>query len=121
MSHTPGPWEVVRRGAGKDPANRNIADSQGRQIATAASGFVYLTTAASIACALELEQPEIDANANLIAAAPELLTSIKKLRNEVQNNKHVRLQSDNFVTDFQLGEIFTEIDAAIAKAEGGQP
>lgn len=58
--------------------------------------------------------PEAEANARLIAAAPELLEALKSARFAIQ----VTLDS-GLVTEKNVRSTLNHIDAAIAKAEGG--
>lgn len=56
-AHTPGPWKVVLKDT---PYDHPIMDGQGNIIARVSSGY-----------------PESSADANLIAAAPELLAALE--------------------------------------------
>ncbi len=86
-THTPGPWEL--RGS------RLVTDSQGVLIAENI-GANYPGT------------PE--ANARLIAAAPDLLAACKRMSEALRNAPHE--------TQNAYQGILTDIDNAIAKAEG---
>lgn len=93
---TPGPWQYTH----SDPAEgcdvwwiTGIHGSnREKEIATVTGGWPW---------------PSTEANARLIAAAPDLLAALYKAREYIDPTKAV---SDT--------EILTEIDAAISKAEG---
>ena len=55
---------------------------------------------------------EVRANARLIAAAPELLESLKEIRTYIRENVEIRSMS--------FGALVVRMDDAIAKAEGGK-
>jgi hypothetical protein len=101
MSHTPGPWLVDDNLGGKTPyicqANDNgIIATMARSPFLSGNG--------------EFSREQIADNARLIAAAPELLETLKYAREELigWHKEH----SCCGPTDL------TKIDAAIAKAEG---
>lgn len=87
MTHTPGPWRI-ETGGGSDPTSHVYADDPN---GCAADGD--LVTIADLI--------ENEANARLIAAAPDLLAACKKMRQ---------------IASAQFG--LNEANAAIAKAEG---
>ena len=67
VTHTPGPWEV---GGQTTPFDRDIVGPNGEDI-----GFVNLSDGAD-------DEPTfypLEANARLIAAAPDMLTELKRL------------------------------------------
>jgi hypothetical protein len=87
MTHTPGPWGIRSRDVG---------------------GFVVGPTGDFLPAAIipknKREAAEVHANARLIAAAPDMLAALKKMRPSILNRKTL-----------------AQIDAAIAKAEGEMP
>jgi len=87
--HTPGPWEIKRH---YDSGYKNISAQKH-------------TALAQVVWCMEDEDrsPECEANAHLIAAAPELLEALERVK----------------ATGVFLGAIPQEMmDAAIAKAKG---
>ena len=87
MSHTPGPWHVGKR----DPEWLPIRDANDLWVCD---------------CGFRNEVSENEANARLIAAAPDLLSSVKDL-----------LFIGNLV-DEERQNVITGAVAAIKKAEG---
>ena len=88
-NHTPGPWEIKRH---FDPGYKNISAQKH-------------TALAQVVWCMEDEDrsPSCEANAHLIAAAPELLEALERVK----------------ATGVFLGAIPQEmVDAAIAKAKG---
>jgi hypothetical protein len=95
--HTPGPWEMGPIIAGEDIFI--LADNRKAAIAKASNLEIYANT-------FEKLRPlaaECEANARLIAAAPELLEALKAILDETGG----------------MGGPFTTARAAIAKATGG--
>jgi hypothetical protein len=86
MSHTPGPWEFVGNGCIRSPFEIGNPERAGVEIATVAPW-----------------QPEHEANARLIAAAPDLLLALKEIV--------------AFNTPLPCG-LLPQARKAIAKAEG---
>jgi hypothetical protein len=91
MSHTPGPWKI-----GTPPPNgeQTIGNSQGLMVAVATTGFNVPTLA----------------NAQLIAAAPELLEALEELYHLIDD-----AHDGDRVFTFELAQ---KAKAAIAKARG---
>lgn len=90
--HTPGPWQAQRR-AGSDYGYEVVADRKRRIIAETICG-------------------EHDANAHLIAAAPELLEALKACKDfldGVPRPSGIRIHLD---------ELSDTAEQVIAKAEG---
>jgi hypothetical protein len=88
-NHTPGPWEIKRH---FDPGYKNISAQKH-------------TALAQVVWCMEDEDrsPSCEANAHLIAAAPELLEALERVK----------------ATGVFLGAIPQQmVDAAIAKAKG---
>lgn len=98
-SHTPGPWAVYHDHPDADTA-KSLAFV--RQVAVAHLGHHGPSDIAQVYCAGELD-PEREANAILMAAAPDLLAC---LENAAMN---------------ATGERRARYLAAIAKAKGEQP
>lgn len=92
MSHTPGPWKHVAIAGGWD----GVADDGG-----------------AIICRLGLNEPS---NATLIAAAPDLLASLKDMLS--QFNYFVRHGYLVRRSDAIACATLDQAEAAIAKAEG---
>lgn len=95
MSHTPGPWSQSHREGPDGMWNTQVYDDSGATIATLAWYPVELPNGVTTTAR--------EANARLIAAAPDLLVALKRFVNEVEMQGHV-------VVEVAL--------AAIAKAEG---
>lgn len=96
--HTPGPWFVVDRGSKGNPmmsvmAERIRGKGPSHEVAICATG--------------DSPQEMEDANARLIAAAPELLAAL-----------HAVVCQPGFEPDEPYG---VQVLAAIAKAEGRKP
>jgi hypothetical protein len=120
-THTPGPWEVGEH----DPDQSISIEYEGAQI-----GQVY--NSEDFPCLSEDDeiarcQAEAEANAHLIAAAPDLLDALK--RNRDASAAMMRWIADNLSTDNMLRfagmmerEGYAGFDVmaqyAIAKAEG---
>lgn len=89
MSHTPGPWK-----RGKPPPNgeQTIGNSQGLMVAVATTGFNVPTLA----------------NAQLIAAAPELLEALEACN-----------EAMSYMSEYDIPINLPEkVKAAISKARG---
>lgn len=92
MAHTPGPWKIYRTTNGR--AILGIGDKDAGGITDAEFGFWR-------------SGAEYEANARLIAAAPELLEALKAVRDDFGDN----------CTAERGDEIRAMIAAAITKAE----
>ena len=102
--HTPGPWEVGSTG-----------------IITAKSATTFICDTRKSAKRFLPPNAEIDANARLIAAAPELLEALESIAN---NRLSVDVPNDEIDKhDYAQGwdELVKIARAAIAKAKGVQP
>jgi len=105
MAHTPGPWKVARKrgplhGIGAtDPLA--IKDSTGEYVATLGGGSVHFANA--------------DANAHLIAAAPDLLAALKEC---VPWLESMPLPADDQHLRDMAAKTLNDVQAAIEKAEG---
>lgn len=74
MSHTPGPWKILRHDLGDEEICSvpvEIRGGNGRLVVADEGGLAP--------AAYEWTAEEIEANASLIAAAPELLEALKRL------------------------------------------
>ena len=100
--HTPGPWNIHRNFECKKGGRRWIEAKNGSEI---------------IAHVYHIGKPGIiaDANARLIAAAPELLEALKMLHDE--NKDYMKI---NHLGDPYHNQSMRMALAAIAKATGGQ-
>ena len=104
--HTPGPWHV-------DPNFPIIVWSEDTMRICDIRGWGHLTGIGALALPEEEASAIQDANARLIAAAPELLEALKHARNQMKRSGFC----------FEMDDIndcdgYRSIDAAIAKAEG---
>jgi len=109
MAHTPGPWKVM------DALRTHIfteGDAYGRgpMFVAEVRGWGHLTGTGG-GCAMDYEKAaEIqDANATLIAAAPDLLAVLLRVRDELPR------------AELDYSTLADAIDAAIAKAHSGAP
>lgn len=98
-AHTPGPWEVRFGRRGSVNGSKPVITSMG--------GRAYIVSGIASG-GTEPVGETIEANANLIAAAPDLLAALKGAK---------RLLSD-LVLDGEGNDIFRAMQDAIAKAEG---
>lgn len=103
MSHTPGPWKVVKYGYSK----RGIKIS--RDAVQTEDGHYIVT---EIFTTRFGEKNETLSNANLLAAAPDLLNALKVVM-QVYDTAPSSQEFDERFDDLR-GQIY----AAIAKAEG---
>jgi len=110
MNHTPGPWKhnaiPSRQG---DPLKFSLA------CAVWANDVPVCTTRFGVGKWLETDAQTQDANARLIAAAPDLLEACKRL-----------LAGEATLTGESAGDVenwnaYRQIEAAVAKAEGREP
>lgn len=93
MAHTPGPWSAIKAAHGVI----DIFDGRGRDIVTVFGGGV--------------EPESKEANARLMAASPELLDAVKKLRRAFWADSDI-------ITADEACDLIDEVDRVIAKAEG---
>jgi hypothetical protein len=98
IQHTPPPWELSKNGSRsyvKDPRDN------------------------SVIAALFIETPEGEANANLIAAAPDLLEALRMAETQLRwlENQHADAWHDAEREDVKSAQGC--IRAAIARATGG--
>lgn len=109
QQHTPGPWRI-------DPGNPHLVLAGDTPIAGAGArqGFNPLVV-----------WGEQQANARLIAAAPDLLASLNEIKAALSSGTYCVHRCDgemmSLVGDgFTVSDIFERADAAIAKAGGRQ-
>ena len=100
--HTPGPWHVGTMNDCLFIINQQPRPSHD-EVNFEGSGFATVDNFEIIA---KLDYPDADANARLIAAAPDLLDALNRVMQEWNERKHLTLATRQ------------AIDAAIAKAEG---
>lgn len=100
--HTPGPWE-----------RRDYANKEGDIWIDCAAwkGRSLLGGTLAIALAKGAGDGQLDANASLIAAAPELLRALKELRDNVERDM------SGYWTE-STSNLMQQADAVIASAEG---
>ena len=104
-AHTPGPW-IVEKDIGSTPSRVTFRiggdmDAAGRQAAISSEQGIAATNAPAL-----MSTEEAEANARLIAAAPELLAALQTLANSLCP----------YDTD---PKCWANAMAAIAKATGG--
>lgn len=100
--HTPGPWYVFGNGhCVGGPFSSDDPDESGRK------------TAGIAMCGMRLRSPdESEANARLIAAAPDLLTTLEHIAGVSKRHTDGSARFD--------AELLKDIRKAIAKAKGEQ-
>ena len=103
VKHTPGPW----RTDGYFSGEKDEQGLRGVMIRPPAPSGALIASA--IASLVIRDQGEVDANARLIAAAPDIYKSLKAAVVLIQCNVHPS----------KVGEEYNDMLAAIAKAEGG--
>jgi len=108
MNHTPGPWEIGDKG------------KSGIRIMGAVGTLLYESVATTNTLIYPANASETEqANARLIASAPELLSALKKADYELTgyfNNLSKKVQERWKDTGFY--STMQEVKQAIAKAEG---
>ena len=113
--HTPGPWVVVRGWDGRvwilDTSNGYVAEVGAR------------TTRARTLTALRLDDGTIDANAHLIAAAPDQHKALEKVDRQLENAERRLVGRRPHPNDIEWAKSLIEAarqtaQAAIAKPEG---
>jgi hypothetical protein len=103
-AHTPGPWAVGER----HPTNAcaYVRDDKGHEVAT----LYFCSVGGAIGDdGIWPEQPNRDANARLIAAAPTMLAALRGLLEDAKSYG---------MADSAFSGSLIEAAAAIAKAEG---
>ena len=99
-NHTPGPWKLIEGPQEFSPDAAWIIGSD--------SSETICDVLSSDCVAAPSDEEEIHANALLIAAAPDLLAACKELRLFIGS-------------DYDTRDLANLLDAAIAKATGGEP
>lgn len=94
--HTLGPWEVSARGSDDDDSFYCAIVAIGRDV----------VIADTLNCSYKLGPDDQRSNANLIAAAPEMLHALEMVRDANRDEPHIPLIA------------LATIEAAIAKAKG---
>lgn len=114
-AHTPGPWVT---GAGALIQDW-VADSQGRHIASVTRGFPTCSVRADRTGG-EVVDAEADANARLIAAAPELLLALKGAHQATDQLLAMLIERDPTFLPTKSGvwHLIEGANAVIKKAEG---
>ena len=88
MNHTKGPWTIIPKGSSfaditiSGPAPDSVTEARYMPIAT-----VHTYKNKTYPCFHEVTEEERDANANLIAAAPDMLWVLKRLHRLLSNEK----------------------------------
>jgi len=108
--HTPGPWEYD--GDGFDSVAAQDCGTDGYIVFPRDKDGDPDAPVCEISD--RLDDDEAEANARLIAAAPELLNALQNLMNGIDTNM-VRIETD---ADETLANAFHRIRTAIAKATG---
>lgn len=116
MSHTKGPWEVVKHK--RFPFQLEVKSADG-----------YICDMEGLS---DDDMPTVDANARLIAAAPELYEALtdkrfgstagflRKIAKQLEDEAQQVGEEWHSIYAPRLNAIADEMDAAIAKAEGRQ-
>lgn len=113
VSHTPGPWIASMQVARDGQELGWIIDTlgpRGGRIGWASRAYADTNTGARLD---GVEGNESEANARLIAAAPELLAALRDLCDAIPD--------ETIADDPPLGVWVTQARAALAKAEGREP
>lgn len=108
-NHTPGPWQIVRDERDEEPHDPiEIFAGEYCVAAAIADGYHYDAYADD-----ELFLPVVEANARLIAAAPELLDTL------IAALPYVEMQEgDEHYKPGAVAKILKKMRAAISQAEG---
>lgn len=110
MKHTPGPWRIEPVLCNGNPNNTHMVCG-GRTGTPAEQCYIADCRVSSYYRTKE----ETDANAHLIAAAPELLAACKRFEKELR--EFVESEKGD-IDNFPSQDLMYAILAAIAKAEG---
>lgn len=97
VSHTPGPWKILRSFPRRLPFGIAQDRPDPQDCAAVLTGQAFCRKTTDVA----------EANARLIAAAPDLLAACKEAERLIRNGGTVPIQ----------GETWTKLTAAIARAE----
>lgn len=104
-AHTPGPWKVRQ-------ADRNLGIEMERVVLR--SGGSMMDWVATVPMHAISGTAERDANAHLIAAAPDLLNACEAMRQRITE----AMDLERISPAMALEEMSTIVEAAIAKARG---
>jgi hypothetical protein len=110
--HSPGPWEA--HGGGGTGTRWNIYAWYVPPRGSVTPAGRLLVAQVNVAAT----GAEREANARLIAAAPDLLAALKRLRRQVSLTPSGMLAGISGRDDERT---IADVDAAVAKAEGGAP
>lgn len=106
IKHTPGPWHVCFTRIGKEVIYWHVADSK--------SGTLNAIACADEGRGKQFPSSQLEANANLISAAPELIEALQSLDRRFRVGIELGLSAEEAYDSFYQ-EIVSE---AIAKATG---
>lgn len=111
-AHTPGPWNITRKGYGyvdiRTP-HKTSAEPNGQHVATAYQGS-------------SIDRKESEANARLIAAAPDLLAALQQMRRQFDTYRRSLVIKDLDTRQrwaHEQAAACAAADAAIARALTG--
>lgn len=118
-AHTPGPWTTLRGFPTRvvPAAHANLALGGSVYAADDRSNFATIIASATYddwsgpEFSHRIRRPEAEANARLIAAAPEMLAALKRAAEYLIET----------ITAQEGAAVLEAVDAAIALAEGRQP
>ena len=105
-AHTPGPWVVVKD---RNKVRRIFAGEGGPQVATASVFANWMPVERSADA-----HAVADANARLIAAAPDLLEALQSAQESIATFIGVH----GYPSDSGARDVLREVEAAIARATG---
>ena len=113
--HTEGPWRVgLDYGIGVGPDDDFLMVAARPKIMAALVAAMSGELPEAIALMEEAESPEYEANARLIAAAPDLLDFAQMVKERADAQ---RRSGDRYIT-LSFGQDYETLCAAIAKAKG---
>jgi len=118
MTHTPGPWSVgFDANSWEDGGVSVLADGRGMvcSITNKLNGL-YQDSAGDGSLLTPRTIGHQEANARLIAAAPEMLAALRAARDDLSDLLEVAHLTDEGEAD--TTEVLDQVIAAIAKAEG---
>jgi len=119
VAHTPGPWKLRNHGVNEPEYGHGVVHSHG-----GAHRFVLIEGVGELET-IDMDIPKLEANARLIASAPELLAMCERLR-LAMNPLLVELprSSDddepNFKLRLKIIKLQSEAEQLILKAKGGK-
>ena len=110
MAHTPGPWKVSYYAATREPAHRWTV-----------GGYEWVEPYGATVCEMSGNPERAEANAHLIAAAPDLLAALRVLAARTETRIDYCFCETAKAIDGDLPCLFClkqQARAAIEKAEG---